>query len=185
MSSGEGPNSRIYVTDDGGEHWTLSFANEEPLAFYDCMTFFDDRRGLVLSDPPDGVKFRILSTSDGGHSWRIVDPSGMPPALPGEFAFAAGGQCLTGDQGRRAWFGTGGGAQARVFGSNNRGETWTVRRSHGDRGRPHRQQRQHRLRDDVDRLRLRQPGHDRLREPDRVLGVGCERPRRLPDALRA
>jgi hypothetical protein len=50
----------------------------------------------------------------------------MPDALPGEFAFAASGQCITSDHGHRAWFGTGGSAQARVFRSDDRGETWTV-----------------------------------------------------------
>jgi photosystem II stability/assembly factor-like uncharacterized protein len=126
LSIGNGSDSRIYVTSDGGQHWTLGFVNPDPNAFYDCMTFFDDRRGLALSDPPDGTKFRIIATDDGGLSWHVVDPAGMPPALPGEFAFAASGECLVTDHGHRAWFATGGAAQARVFRSDDRGETWTV-----------------------------------------------------------
>ena len=126
LSIGPGGDSRIYVTSDAGQHWTLAFVNDDPNAFYDCMTFFDKRRGLALSDPPDGVKFRIISTSDGGQSWHVVDPAGMPPALSGEFAFAASGQCITSNHGHRAWFGTGGAAQARVFRSDNRGRTWSV-----------------------------------------------------------
>jgi photosystem II stability/assembly factor-like uncharacterized protein len=116
---------RIYVTSDGGRTWTLTFQNTDPNAFYDCMTFLDRKHGLAVSDPPDGNKFRIISTSDGGRSWNIVDPAGMPSALPGEFAFAASGQCIT-SRGHIAWFGTGGGAQARVFRSDDRGKTWTV-----------------------------------------------------------
>ena len=50
----------------------------------------------------------------------------MPDALPGEFAFAASGQCLTSNDGRKAWFGTGGGAEARVFRSDDRGKSWKV-----------------------------------------------------------
>jgi photosystem II stability/assembly factor-like uncharacterized protein len=114
---------RIYRTSDGGQTWSLAFQNEEPTAFYDCMAFFDKHRGLALSDPIDG-RFRILATSDGGRSWHIVDAE-MPPALPGEFAFAASGQCITTAGGRDAWFGTGG-AAARVFHSDDRGQTWTV-----------------------------------------------------------
>jgi photosystem II stability/assembly factor-like uncharacterized protein len=126
LSAGVGTDSRIYVTADGGAHWTLAFQNEDPNAFYDCMTFFDSKRGLALSDPPDGVKFRILATSNGGRTWSVVNPSGMPPALTGEFAFAASGQCLTSAHGHRAWFGTGGAEQARVFKSSDRGQTWSV-----------------------------------------------------------
>jgi photosystem II stability/assembly factor-like uncharacterized protein len=99
--------------------------NQEPMAFYDCMTFFDSRRGLALSDPPDGVHFRVIATDDGGLTWHVTGAQ-MPEALPGEFAFAASGQCLSSDHGHRAWFGTGGSAQARVFRSDDGGASWTV-----------------------------------------------------------
>jgi photosystem II stability/assembly factor-like uncharacterized protein len=124
LSIGEGPDSRIYRTSDAGQTWSLVFLNDEPLAFYDCMAWFDKHRGLALSDPVNG-RFRILATDDGGRSWHVVNAD-MPPALPGEFAFAASGQCITTAGGRDAWFGTGGGAVARVFHSSDRGETWTV-----------------------------------------------------------
>jgi photosystem II stability/assembly factor-like uncharacterized protein len=125
MSIGNGSASQIYVTADGGQTWALTFVNPEPTAFYDCMTFFDKKRGLALSDPPDGMHFRMVATNDGGMSWHVTGLQ-MPQALPGEFAFAASGQCITTDHGHRAWFGTGGGAQARVFRSNDRGVSWTV-----------------------------------------------------------
>lgn len=124
LAIGPGTDSRVYVTSDAGRTWRLTFQNEDPNAFYDCMTFFDRKRGLALSDPVDG-RFRIIATNDGGRSWGVVDAD-MPPALPGEFAFAASGQCLVSDHGRRAWFGTGGADQARVFRSDDRGLTWQV-----------------------------------------------------------
>ena len=124
LSIGEGTDSRIYRTADGGQTWTLVFQNTEPTAFYDCMAWFDNHRGLALSDPVNGF-FRILATSDGGRSWQIV-AADMPAALPGEFAFAASGQCITAAGGRDAWFGTGGTAVARVFHTGDRGQTWTV-----------------------------------------------------------
>jgi photosystem II stability/assembly factor-like uncharacterized protein len=146
LSIGEGPDSRIYRTEDGGRTWTLTFVNPDPAAFYDCMTFFDDKRGLALSDPVGG-RFRILATRDGGRSWEVVDAD-MPPALPGEFAFAASGQCIvsTGDfphgghdhdddddRGHRggrsdghAWFATGGATVSRVFRTRDGGKSWRV-----------------------------------------------------------
>ena len=125
LSIGEATDSRIYRTADGGQTWRLTFVNQEPTAFYDCITFFDARRGLALSDPPDGSHFRVMATDDGGLSWHLTGLQ-MPAALPGEFAFAASGQCIVTDHGHRAWFATGGGAQARVFRSDDRGASWTV-----------------------------------------------------------
>ena len=124
LSIGEGEQSRVYRTTDGGAHWTETFRNPDPAAFYDCMAFFDRWHGLALSDPVDG-KFRILSTSDGGRSWRILPNDGMPAALDGEFGFAHSGQCIT-VSGHDAWIGTGGAAKARVLHSRDRGLTWTV-----------------------------------------------------------
>jgi photosystem II stability/assembly factor-like uncharacterized protein len=125
LSIGPGSDSRIYVTADGGQTWALTFVNPDPNAFFDCMTFYDSRRGLALSDPPDGLHFRVIATDDGGLSWHVTGAQ-MPEALPGEFAFAASGQCITTDHGRRAWFGTGGAAQARVFRSDDGGASWSV-----------------------------------------------------------
>jgi photosystem II stability/assembly factor-like uncharacterized protein len=125
LSIGPGGDSRIYVTADGGQTWALTFVNPDPNAFYDCMTFFDDRRGLALSDPPDGQRFRVIATEDGGLSWHLTGEQ-MPTALPGEFAFAASGQCITSDHGHRAWFATGGASEARVFRSDDGGSSWTV-----------------------------------------------------------
>jgi photosystem II stability/assembly factor-like uncharacterized protein len=125
LSIGDTPDAfRIYRTTNAGQTWSLVFQNTEPTAFYDCMAFFDKHRGLALSDPING-RFRILATGDGGRSWHVV-AAVMPPALPGEFAFAASGQCITTAGEQDAWFGTGGAAVARVFHTSDRGQTWTV-----------------------------------------------------------
>jgi photosystem II stability/assembly factor-like uncharacterized protein len=122
LSIGPGTDSRVYWTEDAGRNWALGFQNTDPNAFYDCITFFDRRHGLGLSDPVDG-KFRLIATDDGGKSWHVVAAE-MPAAIEGEFAFAASGQCLVSKGERHAWFGTGGGAQARVFRSDDRGQSW-------------------------------------------------------------
>jgi photosystem II stability/assembly factor-like uncharacterized protein len=123
MAAGTGTDSRLYVTSDGGVTWKLAYTNHNPAAFFDCMSFYGPKHGLVLSDPVNG-RFRILATYDGGLTWRVVPSTGMPSALDGEFGFAASGECLT-TQGRQAWFASGG-AASRIYHSNDGGLTWQV-----------------------------------------------------------
>lgn len=121
LSIGEGPDSRVYVTSDGGETWTQSFTNEEPTAFYNCLAFESAEHGLAISDPVDG-KFRLIETTDGGETWSIADSAGMPDALAGEFGFAASGTCLSTAAGR--WYLASGGIDpGRIFNSDD-GLTW-------------------------------------------------------------
>ncbi|WP_231626365.1 WD40/YVTN/BNR-like repeat-containing protein [Streptomyces apocyni] len=135
LAIGEGEASRMLRTEDGGTTWTESFRNTEPRAFYDCLTFFDRRHGLAMSDPVDG-RFRILSTSDGGRSWKVLPDDGMPPALEGEAGFAASGQCLVSSGPRDVWLTTGGGSHARVLHSGDRGLTWTATKAPIPAGEP-------------------------------------------------
>ena len=93
LSIGGGEQSRIYKTNDGGATWVLRYVNKDPKGFLDAIAFWDVDHGLALGDPVDG-RFVILTTGDGGKTWTPTPPEGMPPALPGEGAFAASGTCL-------------------------------------------------------------------------------------------
>ncbi|KAI0406546.1 oxidoreductase [Xylaria palmicola] len=126
LSIGEGTDSRIYSTKDGGATWTRSFTNREATAFYDCVAFENPRHGMAMSDPVDG-KFRLIETFDGGETWDIVDPAGMAPALDGEAGFAASGTCLETAAGR--WYIASGGIDpGRIFRSVD-GHRWEVSNS--------------------------------------------------------
>ncbi|KAF9870928.1 oxidoreductase [Colletotrichum karsti] len=126
LSIGEGTDSRVYITSDGGATWAQKFANEEPAAFYNCVDFEDENRGIAVSDPVDG-KFRLIETLDAGETWNIVDSSGMAPALEGEFGFAASGTCISTAAGR--WYLASGGVDpGRVFRSPD-GHSWDASNS--------------------------------------------------------
>jgi photosystem II stability/assembly factor-like uncharacterized protein len=125
LSAGPGDESRIYKTTDAGENWTLQFKNAEPKAFFDALAFWDERHGIALSDPVTG-RFRLIATNDGGKTWKPLPEKSCPEALPGEGAFAASGTCLVARGEKDVWFCTGGAKVARVFRSNDRGETWAV-----------------------------------------------------------
>jgi photosystem II stability/assembly factor-like uncharacterized protein len=117
--------ANILRTTDGGATWTTVYSTDIKGAFFDAISFWDDRNGIVMSDPVDNKLF-LLVTSDGGATWSRVDPAGIPAMLPGEAAFAASGTCLAVQGSANAWIATGGAAVARVFRSRDRGRTWTA-----------------------------------------------------------
>jgi len=149
MSAGPGDQSRIYHTNDAGQHWNLQFTNKDPRGFFDSMAFWDAKHGIVLGDPiPDDtgrLHFELLITDDG-QNWTPIPPGHLPEAKEGEGAFAASNSCIAiveersssaalgaGNDGvspsrttdPNIWFATGGKA-ARVFHSPDRGKTWEV-----------------------------------------------------------
>ena len=127
MSSGpaEQGQARIFKTRDGGKTWTQVYHGETKGMFLDAIAFWDRQHGIALSDPVGG-KFALITTADGGDTWKPIPAEGMPPALPKEGAFAASNSCLVVGGASEAWFATGGGGVARVFHSHDGGRTWTV-----------------------------------------------------------
>jgi photosystem II stability/assembly factor-like uncharacterized protein len=89
MSAGEGSANRIYKTEDGGTAWTLQAqAGPDPRNFWDSFAFWTPRRGILMDDSVDG-RFPVHRTTDGTH-WKDIGDR-LPPAQPGEGAFAASG----------------------------------------------------------------------------------------------
>jgi len=122
MSSGEGAQSRIYKTMDGGVTWKLQYQGKQKEFFLDALVCNNEKYCVALSDPVDG-KFVLLANEDSEH-WRELPGEGMPAALPKEGAFAASNSSLLLDS-KEIAFGTGGPA-ARIFLSHDFGKTWTV-----------------------------------------------------------
>ncbi len=126
MSAGpaEQGQARIYRTTDGGQHWMLQWSDTTKGVFLDGIAFWDSSHGFAFSDPVNG-QFVILRT-DNGTTWKRVDPANVPPALPGEAAFAASGTSVAVEGRNHAWIATGGGPVARVLRTSDRGRTWQV-----------------------------------------------------------
>lgn len=125
LSIGSGSRSRIYKTVDAGRTWTLQFTNPDSAGFYDCMDFWDARRGIVIGDAI-GSEIAILTTDDGGARWTRVPPSALPPAQQGEGSFAASGTCVETRPGGGAWIVASNPARARVLHTGDHGRTWRV-----------------------------------------------------------
>ena len=120
-----GDSSRIFRTTDGGKTWSLRLILTRKGSFLDAIRFWDSRHGISMSDPVDG-HFYLVSTADGGETWKEIPTDRMPAALPSEGAFAASGSCLTLFGTADVWFVTGGATTARVYHSADRGRSWTV-----------------------------------------------------------
>ena len=116
--------ARLYRTDDGGASFTLTHESPHEAAFFDGFDFWDAQRGLVMSDPVDGVLLLLL-TDDGGRSWQRIPAKQLPPTLDGEAGFAASGTNVAVAGSQLAWVGTGGQA-ARVFRTQDGGQSWSV-----------------------------------------------------------
>lgn len=121
MAAGRGKASSIYVTKDGGQTWQPEHRNLVSSAFYDGFTF-NGSAGTVYSDPVDGA-FLLLRRKSG--QWQPIKSDPMPPALAGEGSFAASGTGIVALE-KQLWFGTGGASVARVFHSQDAGQSWQV-----------------------------------------------------------
>ncbi|MFN3189689.1 MAG: WD40/YVTN/BNR-like repeat-containing protein [Aureliella sp.] len=114
-------------TIDGGESWQEVYRAEDEAAFFDGMQFWDQRRGIVFSDPV-GPTMLVLETADRGLSWTRIDPKQLVPVLEGEAGFAASNSSIAVASGGRVWIGTGGQSaeQSRVHMRTGWNADWQV-----------------------------------------------------------
>ncbi|PIB36781.1 hypothetical protein BFP72_15915 [Reichenbachiella sp. 5M10] len=122
MSAGEGTKSNLYRSEDGGESWDLVYANRFPQGFFNGFSFSDSKNGVLTGDPVDGKLF-VLKTTNGGKTWKRVNPSKLPLMAQGEIGgFSGSGSHLyLGDD----FFVNGtGGRMARVLKANKSLTMW-------------------------------------------------------------
>lgn len=117
------PPARVYRTTNGGRVWSLQYEDLTPGVRLKGGAFWNTARGVVCGDPVEG-SFLVLTTTDGGGVWRKTSPGRIPPPLPNEVNLRPAAFAIAGSD--HAWFGTGGGTQARIFRTTDGGESWTV-----------------------------------------------------------
>ncbi len=117
----------ILKTTDRGVTWKTTYENTSPQAFFDGLKFWNNRSGIAFSDPVDGGLL-VVTTSDGGDSWKAIDPNLIPKIDSGEAGFAASNSSLHVFGNQLAWIGLGGGSDgpSRIFRTNNAGLQWTT-----------------------------------------------------------
>jgi photosystem II stability/assembly factor-like uncharacterized protein len=121
MASGDGAQSAVYQTADGGVTWKLLYPNRDAKGFFDAIVAPKPGTGWVLGDPVDGM-FTLFRIDRAGTVYPHIQ---LPAALAGEGAFAASNTSLA-IRGSHIWFATGGKGAARIFRSDDAGKHWTV-----------------------------------------------------------
>ena len=99
----------------------LVYREDDPKAFYDSLTFFDQIHGIAMGDPTDNC-LSVIRTSDGGTTWTKLSCEDLPAVEQGEAAFAASNSNIAVFK-EKVWLVTGG-TKARVFMSENYGSSW-------------------------------------------------------------
>ena len=113
----------LLKTTTGGREWKQVYSNHSPGIFFDCMKFSNAENGIAVGDPVKNC-FQIITTTDGGETWKPTPCSTIPPALEGETCFAASNSNISLVK-NKVWFATGG-SHARVFYSDDFGKHFTA-----------------------------------------------------------
>jgi len=114
----------IFRTTDGGKNWHSVYQNDNKDAFIDGLDFWNDKKGMAYGDPINGMML-LISTQDGGLTWKELPDSRRPNLKEGEASFAASGtgiRCLSG----KKIIITTGGKVSRLWASNDEGEIWSA-----------------------------------------------------------
>ncbi|MBL7856641.1 MAG: hypothetical protein JNM57_03055 [Cyclobacteriaceae bacterium] len=115
-----GSPANILMTADGGQTWRTVYTNAHADAFFDGMSFWNDKEGMIYGDPIGG-KLLLLITHDGGESWQEVKQA--PVLNTGEASFAASGTGIRCMEKNRVVIATGG-KVSRLLRSSDMGKTW-------------------------------------------------------------
>lgn len=112
----------ILRTSDGGKNWIETYKNLDSAIFLDGMDFWDPNKGIVFGDPIKNY-MQLLTTGDGGHSWKNASSALQMELATGEAAFAASGTSIKTLEGGKVWIATGG-TKSNIYTSDNYGANW-------------------------------------------------------------
>lgn len=113
----------LYKSTDEGKNWKLVYKEDDPSAFYNAMAISKNGFGVAVGDPIDDC-LSVIITENSGDNWRKISCDSLPIVVNGEAGFAASNSNVN-IIGDNVWL-VSGGTRARVFHSENKGETWSV-----------------------------------------------------------
>ena len=117
-----GSPANILRTKDGGKSWEIVYTNNDSLAFFDGVDFWNDKEGIIYGDPIKG-RMLLLKTIDGGKTWQELPEESRPEMAEGEASFAASGTGIR-CHGRSKVIIATGGKVSKLLVSNDYGIRW-------------------------------------------------------------
>lgn len=118
-----GTPATLYRIAKTGTRTERVYIEEGDKVFYDSMQFFNDKDGIAMGDPVEHC-LSVITTSNGGATWKKMPCNNLPRVADGEAAFAASNTNLI-LRGNNVWM-ISGGKKSRVFYSADKGATWEV-----------------------------------------------------------
>ena len=106
--------ARIYRSTNGGFGWHTVYSNDDPAAFLNYVTLFDDLNGYAMGDPVNS-EWTLLRTTDGGDTWEAA------ASLAQNGSEAGWNNAMWWADNQNGWFGTNNG---RVYRTTDGGSTW-------------------------------------------------------------
>ncbi len=118
-----GTPAMLYKISKDGKTSKEVYSESGEKVFYDSMQFYNDKEGMAMGDPTDGC-LSVITTSDGGETWKKIPCANLPKVTEGEAAFAASNTNLI-IKGSNTWI-VSGGKKSQVFYSADKGKSWEV-----------------------------------------------------------
>ena len=119
---GIGSPAVIMKTENGGAYWNEVYRDTSSDVFLNGVKFWDELNGIAFGDPMN-EKLHLLTTNDGGDTWREISKENIPAKNENEMGFAASNTGLAVAGKSSVWVGSGG-DEAAVYYSSDKGSNW-------------------------------------------------------------
>lgn len=97
----------------------LVYKEEHEKVFYNAIDFWNNAEGIAIGDSTDGC-LSILTTRDGGETWKKTSCDDLPKGAFGAFAASDTNIAIIGN---KTWVATGGKVSMILY-SDDKGDTW-------------------------------------------------------------